>query len=184
MVFPSLEEFKFISEQDWTYLDTDSLTSLLNRSGSSLKQLRDTVVLEDLKKLFEAVPCLQNLEWCPCSDSTSAIYVMDDLLRHLSSSPILTDIPGFLPHLRYLTLTSQSPGTFTWEYIPRIFSWPHRKSLHLELTTMDKIEIDNDDLAKILQLIDQGVNIRIFEDSDDYLEQIKKGPETTRSRKG
>ena len=39
---------------------------------------------------------------------------------------------------------------------------------------MDKIEIDNDDLAKILQLIDQGVNIRIFEYSDDYLEQIKK----------
>ena len=27
MVFPSLEKFEFISEQDWTYLDTDSLTS-------------------------------------------------------------------------------------------------------------------------------------------------------------
>jgi hypothetical protein len=176
MKFPSLEEFKLISEQDWTHLNTDSLTSHLNRSGSSLKHLTlDTVALEDLKKLFEAVPCLQKLKWCSCSDSTSAIYVMDDLLQHLSSSSILAgDIPGLLPHLRYLTLTSQSPGTFTWEHIPRIFSWPHRKFLHLELTTMDKIEIDNDDLAKILQLVDQGVNIRIFEDYDDYLEKIKK----------
>jgi len=105
---------------------------------------------------------------------------MDDLLRHLSSSPILAgDIPGFLPHLRYLTLTSQSPGTFTWEYIPRIFSWPHRKFLHLELTVIDKIEIDNNDLAKISQLVDQGVNLHIFEDYD-----AKRELETTRSRKG
>ena len=75
MEFPSLEES---ADEDWTHLDMDSLTSLLNRTGSSLKQLTlATVTLEDLKKLFEAVPCLQNLEWCSCSDSTSAIYICD-----------------------------------------------------------------------------------------------------------
>ena len=191
MKFPSLEEFTFISGQEYIYLDTDSLISLLNRSGSSLKKLTlDTVdgqTLEGFKRLFDAVPYLQNLRWCSCSDASS-IHIMNDLLQQLSSSPILAgDIPGFFPHLRYLTLTSftsYSPGTFTWEYIPRIFSWPHRKFLHLELTTIDKIGIDDNDLAKILQLVDQGVNIRISEGSGDYLEQIKKGLETTRSRKG
>jgi hypothetical protein len=179
MEFPSLEEFAFISEYDWICLDTDSLISLINRSGSSLKRLTldtaDGQTLEGLKKLFDAVPCLQNLRWCSCSDNASDMHEMNDLLQQLSSSPILAgDIPGFFPHLRYLTLNSQSPGTFTWEYIPRIFNWSHRKFLHLELFTLDKIGIDDNDLAKILQLADQGVNICIFEDDNNYLEQIKK----------
>lgn len=61
-----------------------------------------------------------------------------------------------------------------WWYIPRIYSWPHRKILSLEINTCVE-GIDAKTMDRIFQLIDQGVHIRILDRGKDYLQQSTQG---------
>jgi len=172
---PSLKEYHFKSVTN--NIATDSVVSLLNRSGSCLKKLSLLLdgrpVLEDLVKLLNAIPSVQTLQLEFVSNF--CVHFIDHLLQRLSSSlPVLAgNKPGFLPQLQSLVIFSQ--GVSMWHCIPQIYSWPHRKLLSLEVDTIPTVLIDDDTLHKILQLIDDGINIRIFSDRQDYLEQFKQG---------
>ena len=161
MEFPSLEELSYEVEGDF---EAQSLISLLTCSGDRLKRLSLVMgpdseeIAEGFIELLDAVPSLQNLECESLVDHT-----MNKFLQKLSSSPPMSGgIPGFLPKLQSLTLRPDSyPGTSTWGYIPRIFSWSHRKFLSLTVDTFGKIALDYDDRDEISQLIHKGFSIRI-----------------------
>lgn len=92
MELPSLEEYH--SESLGTEIAVDGMILLLNRSGSRLKRLilwlrgQPGPGVGDLKKLLNAVPCLQNIKLHIYSDPiTTAPCALDDLLQNLSSSP-------------------------------------------------------------------------------------------------
>ncbi|KIM38133.1 hypothetical protein M413DRAFT_246699 [Hebeloma cylindrosporum] len=168
MECPTLEVFR--SESRLSHVMVDSLLSFLNHSVSRLKALellaqdQDGLDVEGLKNLLNAVPCLQrlSLEWTMYDAEDP-----DDLLQELSSSPPILAVgtPGFLPHLQPLTLSLCHISK--WEYIPRIYTWPHRKLLSIEISAYETA-IDDDTHIKISQLIDQGANIRILADGKDY----------------
>jgi hypothetical protein len=66
------------------------------------------------------------------------------------------------------------------ECIPDIYNWPHRKLLRLELRSdfIMKPVIDQDTADKILHLIDEGINIRILDGGQDYLQRFKQRTST------
>jgi hypothetical protein len=172
---PSLQAYH---HQAWGLdIAADNITSLLNRSRVNLKQL--TLELhrpqgEYIKKLLNAVPCLQHLhlQIC-CIANACVIHELFEMLSESSLPPILVgDIPGFLPSLQSLTIYTS--GMSFWECIPRLFSSPHRKRLRLEVIKLS-IEIDKDTLRTILRLVDDGANIRILEGLGrlDYLQQFR-----------
>jgi hypothetical protein len=158
---PSLQAYHHqVSRLD---IAADNVSSLLNRSRVNLKQL--TLEMhwpqgEDIKNLLNGVPCLQYLHLIFCCITDAS--VIHELFEMLSSSPaiLVGDIPGFLPSLQSLTISAW--GISTWEFIPLLFTSPHRKLLHLEVNKDSAIEIDNDTLRTILRLVDEGINIRIF----------------------
>jgi len=168
---PSLEEYHCSSSEGDAALDR--VISLFKRSGNCLKQLvfcLQPQAGEDLKRLLYAVPCLQNLklDFSPSGRTSFADY----LLQQLTFSVPISEgsISGFLPQLQSLTLSVWQVSM--WRCIPRIFIQPHRKNLSLEVNNCE-IEIDDDTLAKILQLINQGVNIRLLKNWQVYHKQFK-----------
>jgi hypothetical protein len=180
MECPALEEFSYkgggtLYEQSMSNLMVDSLVLLLNRSDSRLKKLQlymdgeEDLAVEDFKKSLNAIPSLQHL----CLSWHSGKFFMDELLQKLSSSaPILEGgTPGFLPHLQSLTLFSYSREVLMWEYIPHIYTWPHRKLLCLDLR-VDEVEMDDNTSDNISQLIAQGISIRIRADYEDYFQKL------------
>jgi hypothetical protein len=176
---PSLEKFS----AQWGLNDilADSWISFFKRSGSRLKELKLHRILnfqtsvEDFKKLYNAVPFLSHLDlhW----NEGSLLTTLDDFFQQLSSSaPVLEGgTLGFLPNLESLTvrlntLDFRSPAG-AGRHIPCIYSCPHRKFLSLELR-LREIEIDDPALTKLSNLIDEGVNIRILKDGEDYFQKI------------
>jgi len=178
MECPALEEFSY--EPSMSNTMADSLVSLLNRSESRLKELSlyadgvEDLAVEDLKKLLNAIPCLQHL-YLNCY-TRRVMLVIDELLQELSSSaPTLAGgTPGFLPHLQSLTIFSNRRGATIWGCIPQIYTWPHRELLRVDFN-VDEIEIDDNTSAKISQLIAQGVNIRVRVGCEDYFRNWDRG---------
>jgi hypothetical protein len=150
------------------------MISLLNRSEIDLKELTLYVYsprVEDLKKLLNAVPWLQNLRLDLWSATNAPVF--RELLEHLSSSPpSIGDIPGFLPGLQSLTVYGCDIPI--WGCIPHLFSLPHRKLLCLDVNTPGKIDIDIDTFRTIVRLVDEGFNIRIHWLEMDHLRQFKE----------
>jgi len=179
MELPSLEEYHYQSQmgRDESDIMADSMISLLNRSGCFLKQLKlrmdHKMNVEDLKKLLDAIPSLQNLHLELLS--SNGLFVTDSLLQDLSPPIPMGGIPTFLPHLRSLTLPLMGKESRMWECIPRIYSWPPRKLLRLSLDVRaySSRAIDQGMLDKILQLIDEGIDIRILKYGQDYLPQMQ-----------
>ena len=181
---PFLEKFSFHS--DINNMMVDSWISFFKRSGSHLKELKlhglcnFHLTVQDFKKLYNAVPYLQHLDLY--LNEGDGLDTVDDLFKQLSlSAPILErGTPGFLPHLKSLTLRLhtldfRSPAG-AGRHIPRIYSWPHRKLLNLELR-LRKIKIDDRASTKISKLIDEGVNIRILKGGKDAF-QNSHAPQT------
>ena len=172
---PSLQAY----HQQVSGLDiaADNVTSLLNRSRVNLKRLTLDMHWpqgEDIKKILDAVPCLQHLhlEMC-CIANACVIHELFEMLSESSSPSIpVGDAPGYLPSLQSLTICAS--GTSFWECIPRLFSSPHRKYLRLEVIKAS-IEIDKDTLRTILHLVDDGADIHILTDMGnlDYLQQFR-----------
>jgi len=173
---PSLETYDYQTSLDDLEITMDAMISLLNRSGAHLKKLTfdiDGPCERPNLKLLDATPRLQHLH-LEFYYSFSA-PIIHDIFERLSSSPPLLEgnVPGFLPDLQTLTVSAR--GLSMWACIPRLFSWPHRKFLRLEVKRVDdKIEIDNDTLRKILRLVDDGASIRILGWNRDYLQQFKE----------
>ena len=104
---PFLETYRYHTRGN--VFVVDNVISLLHLSGIHLKQLTLVVafpLMEDIKKLLDAIPCLQNLYldiWCLCIAS-----IIHELFEALSSSPpiLVGNIPGFLPNLQSLIIFS------------------------------------------------------------------------------
>ena len=153
------------------------MTSLLNRSRVDLKQLTLDIhwpQVENIKKLLNAVPCLQHLHLkFYCIVNACVIRELFETLSEPSLPPVLVgNGPGFLPSLQSLTIDTSAPCF--WECIPRLFSLPHRKRLRLVINK-PSIEINKATLRAILRLVDDGANIRIFASMGnlDYLQQFR-----------
>jgi hypothetical protein len=176
---PSLEDYCYVTRDN---IAVDGVTSLLNRSGSRLKCLKLRIRCEqaasagDLKELLNAVPHLQTLKLEIYGSHPGSFAIVSDLLQALSSSPptLVGGIPGFLPHLQSLNLSFIFRGGSIWGDIPHIYSWPHRKILSLEVNTNIEQGIEVDPLAKILRLIDEGLDIRILHHGEHYLQKFKQ----------
>ncbi|KIM48511.1 hypothetical protein M413DRAFT_80310 [Hebeloma cylindrosporum] len=170
---PSLQAYRHQSAgNDFT---VDNVISLLNRSGTDLKQLTLDVHaprVEEIRKLLIAVPHLENLylDFC-CSYNDATIQ---ELFDNLCSSPSVGGTPEFLPVLQSLTIYGW--GISIWECIPLLFGSPHRKYLRLETNKTSKDDIDKDVLRKILLLVEDGASIRISRGDVDYLQQFKESP--------
>ncbi|KIM36935.1 hypothetical protein M413DRAFT_31329 [Hebeloma cylindrosporum] len=187
---PSLEDYCHITKGHGNIV-VDEVTSLINRSGSHLKYLeirlrcmRSTQV-GDLKKLLNALPDLRTLK-VEIYYSPFRSLVISDLLETLSSSPptLAGGIPGFLPHLQYLNLSFIDGAGSIWGNIPQIYSWPHRKILSREVNANIDLGIEVDVLAKILRLIDQGLDICILHDGENYLRRFNQARRFTCTRLG
>ncbi|KIM38122.1 hypothetical protein M413DRAFT_246604 [Hebeloma cylindrosporum] len=133
MELPVLEAFCY---EPMDIAMVDCLFSFLSRSENRLKELAlygnlgEEFPVEGLKKLLDATPFLQCLEFYGFREGVSAL---DEVLQELSSSaPILAGgTPGFLPHLQSFTFSNCYVSK--WEYIPSIYTWPHRKLLRMDL---------------------------------------------------
>ena len=110
----------------------DNVISLLYRSGTYLKQLALDVHLprmEDIKKLLNAVPCLQNLRLNFCCFIGDG-FVIHKLFKDLSYQnrwwrppPVLVgNTAGLLPVLQSLTIFAR--GRFMWG-VSSIYSADH-----------------------------------------------------------
>jgi len=173
---PSLEIYFCQSTQHDRDIGVDSVISLLNRSGSRLKQLELLLdrrpSVEYFERLFYAVPSLQNLKLE--FSAFERAFIVDDLLRQLSLLPPGSSegsISGYLPLLQFLALSAWRISM--WMCIPHIFNQLHRKNLGLEVNTFDReMAMDTTTLVKILRLVDRGANIRIVKCQKDYLQQF------------
>jgi hypothetical protein len=125
--------------------------------------------MEDINKLLDAVPYLQEFQLKLRRPGQKTAFVMDDLFLQLSSSPPVLEggAPGLLPDLQYLKLYSAE--RYKFDCIPDIFSWPHRKTMNLRVDGSRKIVLDQDTSHKISNLIDQQFAIRILQDGRNYI---------------
>ena len=171
---PALQAYHHLTLHTRHDISAHNLISLLNRSRIDLKQLTldaYTLRVEDLKKLLNAVPWLQNLRLGVCSPANAPD--IRELFEHLSSSPpSIGDIPGVLPSLQSLTISGYKISI--WGCILHLFSSPHRKLLRLEVNEKDEIDIDIDTFRTIVRLVDEGFNIRIHWAELDYLQRFKE----------
>ena len=156
------------------FIGVDAI-SFLKRSGSGLKTLDlwqdHAPALEDLEQLLQATPRLQCLK-VDCSDFS---WMMDLILERISASPPSALQIGhhtdFLPCLQHLEFRSIELNA--WECIPLIFRWPHRRRLRLEIH-MSSITISDKISSALVQLVDEGIALRIFNSNDeDYLQSFR-----------
>ncbi|KIM35611.1 hypothetical protein M413DRAFT_32372 [Hebeloma cylindrosporum] len=165
MELPSLEELHYQGDTD---ILAKSVVSLINRSGIPLKVLKlrldeEEPAMEDINTLLNAVPYLQTFQLRLQRSGPRTAFIMDDLFIQLSSSPpVLEDgaTPGLLLNLRSLKLYSGEGYKF--DCIPDIFSWPHRKMLHLLVDGSRPVVLDDDTTRKVTSLVAQGRKIRIL----------------------
>jgi hypothetical protein len=171
---PALQAYHHLTLDMRDDISADNMISLLNRSRIDLKQLTlnaYSLRVEDLKKLLNAVPWLQNLQLGVQSIANAP--VIRELFEHLySSPPSIGDIPGVLPSLQSLTISGCKISI--WGCIPHLFSSPHRKLLRLEVNERNEIDIDNDTFRTIVRLVDEGFNIRIHWAGLDYLQRFEE----------
>ncbi|KIM38128.1 hypothetical protein M413DRAFT_30277 [Hebeloma cylindrosporum] len=166
--FPSIEELSCAPSYG---LMKKSLIPFLQRSGNRLKRLKVLIDILDvpntssaLIELLHTVPYLQNLE-CQVLMMSAKLsnMIASDLFRALSWAPPI------LPKLQCLVIRSGDIGDI-WEYIPRLFS---RHLVSLKFETRGRVDIRDDELDKILKLVDEGCDIHIFEDGQDYLQKAR-----------
>ena len=175
---PSLELWSV--EFHGSVLEVDIMVSFLNRSGCSLETLsiwqKGASAIEDFERLLQAAPYLQHLQVRSPRYDSSAIPVMDYILECLSTSPPHRtmqpdDSAGFLTDLQSLKLDGQQLNA--WACIPLIFRLPHRKRLKLDIR-LNTITISDEISTKLVQLVDQGIELSIFGPSHrDYIQTFK-----------
>ncbi|KIM35640.1 hypothetical protein M413DRAFT_347359 [Hebeloma cylindrosporum] len=174
---PSLESWLIDSELEQNVIAVDA-ASFLRRSGPGLKSLelyqrREKPPFEDFTRLLHAAPHLQSLKL----EGDGLPLVMDNILEQMSAPPASESQSGhsaeFLPELRSLELVSSE--LTTWECIPRIFRWPHRKLLRLDIE-MGTVTISDEVSNELVRLVDQGFKLCIYEDltQEDYLQVFRE----------
>ncbi|KIM43004.1 hypothetical protein M413DRAFT_443818 [Hebeloma cylindrosporum] len=168
---PSLEDYFYQSEEG--DILANSLVALLNRSVCHLKVITlrledDAPAMADFNKVLNAVPYLEKLRLDLLDEGPKTAFIMDDLFTQLSSSPpsVEGDVGGLLPNLR--TLELYSGEGYMFECIPEIFSLPHRKMLSLKVDGRRSVVLDDETLEKISNLIEEGFEIRILQNGEDY----------------
>ena len=178
---PSLElwSLEFVELEESMVLDI--MTSFLERSGCKLKNLtmeqNQAPAVDDFETFLQAVPCLQHLNvGCPPPYDRSLTPVMDDILERISASPAIQTghTAGFLSDLQSLQLFGY--GLNTWACIPLIFRLPHRKHLKVHID-MYSVTIGDDVLGELVQLVDQGIKLHIYDCSNrrDSLQSFREG---------
>ena len=177
---PSLESWVV----DLENLVVDNLISVLERSGCSLKSLTiwqdTTLAIDDLERFFQAMPRLRRLRFFISTHHSSSM--MDYILEHLAAPPqhptLQTDVTaGFLSDLQSLTLSGREFNA--WACIPLIYRWPHRKLLDLYIgTRMKTVTIDREVSSELVQLVDQGIKLRISFSRGDYIQKLRESTGT------
>jgi len=178
---PSLESWtvEFIEWGESAVLDI--LTSFLKRSGCNLKILNieqnRAPAVEDFARFLQAAPCLQHLRVTRPPYDSSWTPVMDNILERISASPAMQTghTAGFLSDLQSLQLFGCKLNA--WACIPLIFQLPHRKLLKLDIN-MDSVTIGDDLLEELVQLVDQGIELDIYDRSRNkqgFLQLFREG---------
>jgi len=94
----------------------------------------------------------------------------DELLNQLCASD---ESSPFLPHLR--TLEFRPQFTFPWGSLPRLFSSSIRRSLRVKVDQQADEHIPDEDVEKLLELVDAGFNLNILRDGKvDVLEEYRE----------
>ncbi|KIM35631.1 hypothetical protein M413DRAFT_32384 [Hebeloma cylindrosporum] len=175
---PSLESWSFDSVGEDVI--TENAISFLRRSNSGLQTLEfyqdQAPSFEDFQRLLQAAPRLQ------CLKLGGDGLLLDYILEELSTSPSHPTSPtgnnaGFLSKLQSLEFFDCS-GLSAWECIPLIFRWPHRKLLSLDIK-VDSVIISDEVSSELVQLVDQGIKLRIYDLSieEDYLQRFRERTE-------
>ena len=173
--FPSLEELSYKLTYD---IGKKGLIPHLKRSGKRLKWLTLLIdddskqILDDLIALLHAVPKLQNLR---CEFRSKHLFFSSDMYSMADIFKVLSRIPGLLSNLQSLVIYSQCTiSDYVWEYIPKIFSQSHRKFLTLKFEAAGWVNMFDNDLDTVLQLVDEGFDIRVLEcHGQDYLQKVR-----------
>jgi hypothetical protein len=168
---PSLESWRFESEENLITVDA---ISFLKRSGSGLKTLHilqdQAPTFEDFERFLQAAPHLQCLIVVDKANAFSESLVMDNILERIAIPPsACTAI--LLPDLQSLKLIGSKLNS--WVCIPLIFRWPHRKLLTLVIK-MESIEIRDEVSRTLVQLVDEGIDLRIFDSDEDYISRFRR----------
>jgi hypothetical protein len=173
---PSLESLSVKMEES---VIVDTMISFLKRSGCSLKTLDiepRAPAVEDVERFLQVVLYLQHLRvTCPSHDESS-IPVTDNILERISASPPIQTghTAGFLSGLQSLHLSGRKLNA--WACIPLIFRLPHRKLLKLGIN-MGSVTIGDDVLGELVELVDQGIKLDIYDRSNnrDFLQLFREG---------
>ena len=165
---PSLESWSVELVELEESMVLDIMTSFLKHSGCKLKSLKmeqgQVPTVEDFKRFLQAAPCLQCLHVAYPTYVRSLTPVMDNILEWISASPLMqTDHTArFLSDLQSLQLSGCELNT--WTCIPLIFQLPHRKLLKVDID-MYSVTISDDVLGELVQLVDQGIELDIYDRS-------------------
>jgi len=160
MELPSLEEWshKVIN----VYIPLASILSFLERSSCQLKVVKlstlDSVWIDDFRMFLEAIPSLEHLSLEVSGYDDPA--TLNNVLDRLCDMSAITNAALFLPHLQTMNIVAQEVP-FSWDRIPAIFRSSNRASLSMKFTFC-LIHIEDMDAHQLLQLVDEGCNLRII----------------------
>ena len=165
---PSLESWSVESVESEESV-VDIMTSLLKRSGCSLKTLtieQDRApAVEDFERFLQAAPYLRHVR---ILSYDSTMPMMDNILERISEPTLpptqIGHTSGFLSNLQSLQLSGHELSA--WACIPLIFRLPHRKLLRLDII-MHLVTIGDDVLGELAQLVDQGIKLNIYDCSNN-----------------
>ena len=154
------------------YVSWDKMISLTRHSSSHLKEFKinggpDAYL--NIPNFLHHLPSLEVLHlqfWFSSRQPPSR-----ELLHFLCDS-----MEEYLPHLQYLEFGSSFP--FSWETIPRIFASPHRRSLKMKVDYefhRCPANITDEDAERLLELVEKGFDLSIFQDGQDVLEKEETG---------
>jgi hypothetical protein len=168
MCTPSLKHWDHQIRGDLS--SASHMVSFIDQSSFSLKTLtirgsRDLYI--QFHRILDHLSSLERLELRFWFLNESPI---DELFKWLCASG---ESSPFLPHLQ--TLEFDFPFTFSWESLRRIFSSSNRRCLMVKINQQCKENIPNEDATKLLELVDEGFDLRILRDGKvDVLEECRQ----------
>ncbi|KIM35641.1 hypothetical protein M413DRAFT_347366 [Hebeloma cylindrosporum] len=169
---PSLKSWSFDSLEENDIAET--ATSFLKRFGSCLTTLElhsyQKLSFVYFEQLLQAAPHLQHLKLLGVG------ALLDYTRERMAELPSHDWQTATLSELQSLELVGVE--VTRWECIPRIFRWPTRKPLRLDIKSEMAMVVISDEVSnELVQLVDQGFKLCIYDDvtQEDYLQIFREG---------
>ena len=163
---PSLEQWSL----RWCPFPLNAMILFIESLSFRLKTFRilgDSDIPNRIHDLLRSLPSIEVLQLGFIVDDKPPTEI---LFFELLCSPSET---SFLPHLQ--TLEFDHDLLVPLEFLPRIFTAPHRQSLQPEVDYHNILGIEDETAARFLELVDEGFKLRVLRDGElaDMIEEYR-----------